>query len=169
MAEMGHHPRHALVRAIALGMLACGVALACVPAPAGRPSPTPAGPSPTATPTPSPTPAGPTPTLSFIRPTPTPRPTFLAHVVVAGETLTSIARRYETTARSIAFWNRATYPSLDPDSPAYAPDRIRVGWTLLLVPGKVVIEDELPEPSGEPGPFGSPHASPSPEAGVSAF
>jgi hypothetical protein len=44
-----------------------------------------------------------------------------------------------------------------------------VGWTLLLVPGKVVIEDELPEPSGEPGPSGSPAASPSPEAGVSAF
>ena len=28
----------------------------------------------------------------------------------------AIARRYRTTGRSIAYWNRDTYPSLDPDS-----------------------------------------------------
>jgi hypothetical protein len=168
MGEMGHRSPHLAVRVVALLLLACGPALACVPAPAGRPSSTPPGPTPTPTPTASPTPAGPTPTLSFVRPTPTPQPTFLAHVVVAGDTLTSIARRYETTARSIAFWNRSAHPSLDPDSPAYAPDRIKVGWTLLLIPGKEVVEDDLPEPSGEPGPSGSPDSSSSPEAAVSA-
>lgn len=80
---------------------------------------------------------------SFVRPTPNPSPTFLAYEVRQGDTLTSIAREFGTTARSIAYWNRDTYPSLDPDSASYEPDRIRVGWVLLLIPTAVVDEDEL--------------------------
>jgi hypothetical protein len=89
---------------------------------------------------------------SFIRPTPDPSPTFLVYEVQAGDTLTSIARQFGTTARSIAFWNRARYPSLDPDSSTYEPDRIETGWILQLIPTAVVDEDELPEPTPTPSP-----------------
>jgi hypothetical protein len=57
---------------------------------------------------------------------------------------------YGTTARSIAYWNRARYPSLDPDSSAYEPNRIEVGWILQLIPTEVVDEDELPDPTPSP-------------------
>lgn len=137
-------------------MLAIALA-ACVPTPAGRvtpaggdtgevPSPTAAGP---ATPT-ARSPAGSSATPSFVRPTPNPSPTFLVYEVRARDSLTSIARLFGTTARSIAFWNRARYPSLDPDSDAYEPDRIEVGWTLLVIPTEVVDEDELPDPTPPP-------------------
>lgn len=95
---------------------------------------------------------------SFVRPTPTPEPTPISYAVVAGDTLTSIARRFGTAARSIALWNRARYPSLDPESPDYAPDRIEIGWTLTIIPGVVVDETELTPP---PAPS-SPTALPSP-------
>jgi len=115
---------------------------ACVPTPANRPSPTPPGPTPVATPTPVPTPAGPTPTPSFIRPTPTPLPTFLNYVVKSGDNLETIARVHGTDIPSLSFWNRTKYPSLDPDSPAYRPNRIEVGWILDLIPNvKVDPED----------------------------
>jgi spore germination protein YaaH len=74
-------------------------------------------------------------------------PTFLVYTVRPGDTLTSIARLFGTTARSIAFWNLATYPSLDPDSPEYAPDSFRAGWDLMLVPDLELDPDDLPEPS----------------------
>ena len=118
---------------------------ACVPPPAGRATASPttgSSPPATPTPTPSPVPTGPTPTPSFVRPTPTPLPTFLVYVVRPGDTLTSIARAHGTTARSIAFWNRTSHPSLDPDSPDYDPDRIEVAWILLLVPDIEIDEDE---------------------------
>jgi hypothetical protein len=99
---------------------------------------------------------GPTASPSFVRPTPNPSPTFLVHAVTRGETLTSIARLYGTTPRSIAFWNRDRYPSLDPDSTTYEPDRIEVGWTLRLIPTEVVDEDELPEPTAAPTPILAP-------------
>lgn len=89
---------------------------------------------------------------SFIRPTPNPSPTFLVYEVQAGDSLTSIARLFGTTARSIAYWNRARYPSLDPDSSTYEPDRIEVGWTLQLIPTEVVDEDELSDPTPTPSP-----------------
>ena len=115
----------------------------CVPQPIGRATGSPAtSPGPPATPTPTPVPTGPTPSPSFVRPTPTPLPTFLSYVVKSGDTLTSIASAHETTPRSIAFWNRTTHPSLDPDSPEYAPDRIAIGWVLLLVPGTEIDEDD---------------------------
>jgi hypothetical protein len=65
--------------------------------------------------------------------------------VARGDSLNSIAKKYATTARSLAFWNRSTYPSLDPDSPDYAPGRLQVGWTLRLIPG-LVYDEETGDP-----------------------
>ena len=79
-----------------------------------------------------------------MRPTPNPQPTFLPYVVRPGDTLTSIAREYRTTARSLAFWNREAHPSLDPDSPDYRPNRIEVGWILRLVPDQEVDPEAFP-------------------------
>ncbi len=130
-----------------------GVA-ACVPQPAGRatPSADPAGTRAARSPEPIVAPAsataGPSPTISFGRPTATPLPSFFAYRVRTGDTLTSIARQFRTTARSIGYWNRDTYPALDPDSSAYDPNTIRVGWTLQIIPGAEVDEQELtPRPS----------------------
>jgi hypothetical protein len=65
-----------------------------------------------------------------------------------GDTLTSIARRFHTDARSIGYWNRATYPSLDPESAHYRPDAIKLGWVLKLLPGKAY---QPPADDGETG------------------
>jgi peptidoglycan/xylan/chitin deacetylase (PgdA/CDA1 family) len=90
---------------------------------------------------------------SFVRPTPTPQPTFFSYLVQPGDSLNSIAREFETTARSIAFWNREAYPSLDPLSEGYEPNRIEVGWRLLLLPGATYDEDAAPTPTpGTPAP-----------------
>lgn len=116
---------------------------ACVPPPVGRATTAPSlstGPPATSRPTPAPT--GPTPPPSFVRPTPTPLPTFLSYIVKSGDTLVAIARAHGTTSRSLAFWNRTKYPSLDPDSAEYAPDRIKVGWVLLLIPDVEIDEDQ---------------------------
>jgi LysM domain-containing protein len=108
---------------------------------------------PTPSPSPSPTPAEP----SFVRPTPSPQATFLSYTVQPRDTLTSIAKRYHTTGRSIAWWNRGTYPSLDPESPTYRPDDIKLGWVLVLIPGQVVDDNNPPTPS--PAPFAPAPAS----------
>jgi peptidoglycan/xylan/chitin deacetylase (PgdA/CDA1 family) len=84
-------------------------------------------------------------------PTPSPGPTFRVHIVRRGETLTAVARRYDTTPRSIAYWNRDTYPSLDPDSSTYQPNRIEIGWKLRLLPGQTIDEQNLP-PTARPRP-----------------
>jgi hypothetical protein len=84
------------------------------------------------------------------RPTPTPAPTFAAYTVRAGDTLITLAKRFETTPQSLAYWNRARYPSLDPESPAYRPDRIEVGWQLSYILGAVVDPENLPPASGSP-------------------
>lgn len=126
----------------------------CVPRPAGpeRPSSTAtavvgASASPSETPT---EPTGPTPVPSFTRPTPLPAPTFLAYTVKPGDNLTSIAREFHTTPRSIAFWSRGEHPSLDPESATYQPDRLEVGWILLLIPDAVFDEDELMDATPSP-------------------
>jgi hypothetical protein len=133
---------------------------ACVPEPSNRLSPSGGGSVTTPTPTAILTPAGPTPTLSFIRPTPTPQPTFLVYTVVTGDTLVKIAKRHGTSGRSIAYWNRATYPSLDPDSDQYRPDYLAIGWPLVLIPNTEVDPEDLP-----PGPSttGIPDESPAEE------
>ena len=124
------------------GALLIAVILAgCVPEPSNRIS---AGATPTPTATPVPTPAGPTPTPSFVRPTPTPQPTFFSYTVVSGDSLGAIAKRFKTSARSIAYWNRAAYPSLDPESGSYRPDYLKVGWILALIPNAEVDPEDLP-------------------------
>ena len=83
--------------------------------------------------------------------------------VKPGDSLTSIAREFGTTARSLAYWNRDQYPSLNPDAPTYDPDAIKVGWTLRLIPTAIVDEDELPEPTPSPTPSATPpEPAPSP-------
>jgi hypothetical protein len=79
-----------------------------------------------------------------VRPTPTPQPTFLSYTVVAGDNLDRIAKRFGTSGRSIAYWNRATYPSLDPESDTYRPNYIKLGWTLVLIPHTEVDPEALP-------------------------
>lgn len=128
--------------AIALFVAIALPAAACVPEPTNRA--TPSGGIAVASVTPIPTPAGPTPKPSFVRPTPTPQPTFLIYTVVAGDNLDKIAGRFGTSGRSIAYWNRATYPSLDPDSSTYRPNYIKSGWTLALIPHAEVDPENLP-------------------------
>jgi hypothetical protein len=136
--------------------------VACVPDPAPRPgeSVTPAPP----TPTPVPTPAGPTPTPSFVRPTPTPQPTFLVYTVHSGDTLDLIARKHGTTVLSIAYWNRAAYPTLDPESGGYKPNFLGVGWTLRLIPNSKVDPENLPG-AATPAPTRSDGGGPSASTG----
>jgi hypothetical protein len=95
----------------------------------------------------TPTAGGPTPLPSFRAPTPTPAPTFAIYVVARGDTLSKIADRFGTSARSIAYWNRATYPSLDPEGAGYRPNLLKVGWTLRIIPNAQFDEQTLPEPS----------------------
>ena len=131
------------------GMALIVVVGACIPSGAAIRStpPTTSPDSTTAAATPMPSPPGPSARPSFTYPTPTPLPTFLIYTVRTGDTLTSIAREHATTARSIAFWNRQRYRSLDPDSPRYAPNRIEVGWQLLLIPDVELDPEDLSEPS----------------------
>ena len=114
----------------------------------------------------SPTPGAPTPRPPIIPPTPTPRPTFLVYVVARGDSLNTIAHKFGTTARSIAFWNRSTYPSLDPESAGYRPGLLKIGWTLFLVPNDVVDEQDLPEPSSSADPVDA-ESSADPDVGPS--
>lgn len=141
----------ALTRWLLIGAAAL-LAAACLPADSraargGSDDTGPGGFLELATPTPVATPAGPTPSPTFVRPTPTPAPTFMVYTVASGDSLNTIAHKFGTTARSIAYWNRATYPSLDPESPQYQPGLVRVGWTLQLIPNLNVDEQELPDPS----------------------
>lgn len=110
-----------------------------VPGPTGTPAGS-AGPS---DPGATGTPVAPT----FVRPTPSPAPTFTTYVVRQGDTLNSIARQFATTARSIAWWNRSAYPSLDPESETYDPDRLEIGWALMLIPGIEVDDTNPPTPT----------------------
>jgi hypothetical protein len=151
-------------------LLAAFVAVACIPATSVRSTSTPgssdasASASASVVDTASPS-TGASGEPSFVRPTPTPQPTFLAYAVRPGDTLTSIARAHGTTARSIAFWNRSRHPSLDPDSPTYAPNRIEVGWVLLLVPDLELDPEDLPpEPTPTPSPVPSTTGTPRPSA-----
>ena len=156
-----------VVLAILVGVTAC---LPGLNLPTGSP-----GPDPSASPSAAPGSPSASPLPSFVRPTPTPRPTFLAYLVRTGDTLTSIARQYETTARSIAFWNREAYPSLDPESEAYDPNRIDVGWTLMVIPGTVYEPADVPSPTPGPAtpsptaPVVTPPPTVSPSAGLSAI
>jgi hypothetical protein len=146
---MAARPEHRSLPALSLsGALVLAVA-GCLPA--GTRGTAPAGTTGSlgavATPTPTPGPTGPTPSPSFVRPTPTPAPTFLVYTVATGDSLNTIAHKFGTTARSIAFWNRTTYPTLDPESRSYRPNTVRIGWTLLVIPNVIFDEQSLPQPS----------------------
>jgi len=152
----------AMAASLAFVLIALAGAIVLIPGllPGASTSPTPGASSgaPRATPAGSPTAVA---LPTFIRPTPTPAPTFRSYVVRAGDSLGSIARTFGTTARSIAWWNRGTYPSLDPESAAYAPNHIEPGWVLVLIPGTKVDEANPPTPSpGPPGPSPSPEPTP---------
>ncbi len=84
------------------------------------------------------------------RPTPAPAPTFSTYTVRPGDSLIALADRFGTTPESLAFWNRARYPSLDPTSPAYQPGRIEAGWQLAYLPGEVADSRNLPPASAAP-------------------
>ena len=107
----------------------------------------------TATPSPSPTTtrtASPSPTA---RPSPTATPNSLVYSVLRGDSLSLIAERFDTTWQSLVFWNRDRYPSLDPAHARYDPNRIEVGWQLVVWPGVVVAYNPpLPTPSPPPTP-----------------
>lgn len=139
----------------ALGLVAvltsgCGRPLSSAPPTNGSPPPTSEPSLPAATVSPSPPPASePAPGRSPSPASPSPTsasPTPLTYVVVGGDTLTSIARRFSTDVRSISYWNRDRYPSLDPDSPDYDPNAILSGWELTILPGVVLSDDEIPTP-----------------------
>ena len=147
--------------ASAASFLVLLLVVACVPQPAGRRTAPVAASATAVTQLPvSASPPSPSPSLTFSRPTATPRPTFLAYRVRSGDTITSIARKHDTTARSIGYWNRDAHPTLDPESSRYNPNDIRVGWTLLLIPGVEVDPDEITPPpsapSAPPAPSGRP-------------
>ncbi len=143
-----HERRRGPSRFLALAVLAWLATACAVPGASGAPgTPTPtAG---TAAPSSAPAPSASGPSRPY-RPTPTPAPTFATYLVRGGDTLINLARRFETTPESLAYWNRARYPSLDPDSPAYRPDLIEVGWQLAYIPGAVVDPEPLPPASGSP-------------------
>ncbi len=128
--------------ALPVAVLLFAVAIGgCLPA-SVRPTP-----PPTPTPTPAPT-APPTPTPTPGPPTPTPAPTFALYTVKRNDTLISLARRFKTDGRSIAYWNRDSYPSLDPESARYQPNRLEVGWVLKILPGQKYVP---PDNDGETG------------------
>ena len=153
-------------RGLSPGIVAIAIAIllvACVPEPTNRAGTPGDGFLATPTPTALQTPAGPTPTPSFVRPTPTPQPTFFIHTVVTGDSLEKIARKYGTTGRSIAYWNRVTYPSLDPDSDSYKPNYLAIGWRLALIPNAVVDPEDLPPAPSTSGLPEAPSDEPSDE------
>jgi len=115
---------------------------------------------------PSGSPGGPTAEPTFARPTPSPAPSFTSYTVKPGDSLVSIATQFRTTPRSIAWWNRGAYPSLDPESGTYEPNRIEAGWVLMIIPGVVVDENNPPTPS--PGPSDSPFPTQGPSAAPTA-
>ncbi len=107
--------------------------------------------------TPGPTPA----------PTPTPQPTPLTYVVKSGDSLVNLGHRFKTTGRSIAYWNRKAYPSLDPDKPTYNPNHLEIGWRLTIYPGLIDNDGNgLPDASPTPAPPIAPSipGAPSPPA-----
>jgi len=139
---------------------------ACVPDPAyRRNAPAPESAPPSTTPAPSALAAA-TPAGSLVRPTPTPGPSFATYKIKKGDTLSKIAKKYKTDANSISYWNRVTYPSLDPESSKYRPDKLEVGWILMILPSQKVDPEDLPTLSPRPTP--TPRATPVPSASPSA-
>ncbi len=128
-------PLERLVAASAVALLVAGCGLGDLPThSAGSSDPAQTSTSvPSAIVAASPSPLGslgPTPA-----PTPTPQPTPFVYIVRANDSLVNLGHRYQTTGRSIAYWNRKAYPSLDPDKPTYNPNHLEIGWRLTIYPG----------------------------------
>ncbi len=160
--------RTAAALAVLLALLIGVVAVvALVPGPGGTASASTAPTTASGTASPSAS-SGDSPLPSFVRPTPTPVPAAVSYTVRTGDTLTSIAAVFRTTARSIAFWNSDRYPSLDPLSAAYNPNAIGVGWSLTILPGQVFDESSLPAATPSPSATATTVPSPSPSATAGA-
>ncbi len=157
---MRHH-RRLMIRILAVGTLLVGTLVLVAACDLAELAPPTSGPSDAAVGSAMTSPSSP-PSPSFVRPTPTPLPTFVVYVVRSGDTLSSIAKAFGTKAQSVAYWNRATYPSLDPESSRYDPNTIKVGWALNLIPNAEVDPEDLPPArTPSPTPPASPSASPS--------
>ncbi len=120
--------RH-LVAGLVVGLVLAILAAACLPS-SVRTTPSPEQPTLGALPTIPPSTPSPTPGP----PTPKPGPSFATYKVVRGDNLTSIAKRFHTSPRSLAYWNRDQYPTLDPESAKYQPDNLKAGWVLRVMP-----------------------------------
>ena len=101
----------------------------------------------------------PTPTPDV--PEPLPSTAFDEITVASGETLFGIARTYRTTWQSLVFWNKHRIASLDPGDPSYDPNRLEIGWVLLVMPGVTV--------AYEPTPGGAPNPTPPPPSGAASI
>jgi peptidoglycan/xylan/chitin deacetylase (PgdA/CDA1 family) len=88
----------------------------------------------------------------------------VTYTVRPGDTLGSIASAHDTTWQSLVYWNQDRYASLDPDSAAYDPNYLAVGWTLRLKPGVVVPFDAPLPVVPTPPPTAAPTPTPPPSA-----
>jgi peptidoglycan/xylan/chitin deacetylase (PgdA/CDA1 family) len=147
---------------VVVALIAAALVVPGLLAPDSAVSPSPGQSAAVATASPSP------PAPTFFRPTPSPEPSFAAYVVRSGDTLSSIAKQFRTTARSIAWWNRGAHPILDPESAAYDPNHLEIGWVLMVLPDSVVDENNPPTPSPGPSADPSPNSDPSPTSLPSA-
>ena len=127
---------------IALLLAACGES---------SPAPTdvPGTPSASETDSPGPTPTGEATGEPTVEPTAT--PAMRTYTVRAGDTLSSIARAWDTTVEQLQAWNAERYPSL-----ATNPNVVEPGWE-LIVSGD---PDATPLPT--PSPTAVPTAAPTP-------
>ena len=141
---------------LAVALLVAGCGLGDLPArsvdASQPPSPTPVASS---TPLESPT------ARVSLAPTPSPQPTALTYVVKAGDSLVNLGHRFRTTGRSIAYWNRAAYPSLNPDKSTYNPNHLEIGWRLTIYPGLIDNDGNgLADASASPPPAVTPSIPP---------
>ena len=128
-------------------LLALGIVLSACGSPDASSSATSATPTPTASASVSasasasaiPTPIG------------TPSGAVTTYVVVAGDTLSSIARRFATTVAQLQAWNADRYPTL-----ATEPGHLQAGWELIVAGDPGVTP--LPTPSPTPVPVTGCHA-----------
>lgn len=134
-------------RRIAGIVLALGVALSACGTPDARTPEPSASAVPTATQGASASPSG----SAISTPLETPTGAVTTYVVAAGDTLSSIARRFATTVAQLQAWNADRYPTLATD-----PGHLQAGWELIVAGDPGVTP--LPTPSPTPAPVTGCHA-----------